>query len=30
MTDLTNMLNFQIRKKKTMTENAVKMDELNL
>lgn len=29
MTDLTNTLSFQIHKIKYMTENAVKMDELN-
>lgn len=29
MTDLTNMLNFQINKRKYMTENAVQMDDLN-
>lgn len=29
MVDLTNMLNCQIRKRKYMTKNAVKMDELN-
>lgn len=29
MVDWTNMLNFKIHKRKYMTKNAVKMDELN-